>query len=493
MRLMQYSVDDMPRREFLQASLKGGIALAATPTLMTGLLTAMEARGAAPKPELDPQMLNRIIQAALKKGGDFAEVYIENRISRDILMEESKVKQAVFGISQGAGVRVLSGDKTGYAYTDEVTEEKLKRAAEVASYVAQGSKPSKPVDVRNAERPSFITVKVGLDSVADARRIEVMKRADQAALSFDPRIKMASISYYDEVRGRTISNSEGLLLSDELPLLFFIVQTLGVGNNTRHMGRERLSMHAGFEMFDMVTPEEVARRCARESIAMLSAEDCPAGKTDVVMQNGWGGVLVHEAIGHPLEADNIAKQVGTFTDKMGQKVARDIFTMVDDGSRPGARGTTNFDDEGTPMKRNVLIEKGVLKLFMTDILSAKQLKMMRTGNGRRESFRYPPIPRMTNTFIDKGTDRPEDILAATTGMFNFTCRESYLIEDGKKTKPVKGATLIGSCMDIISNIDAVGNDLDFGPGICGKGQNAEVNAGQPTVRIRGINVGGTRA
>jgi len=288
------------------------------------------------------------------------------------------------------------------------------------------------------------------------------------------------------------------------------VQTLGAGNNARHMGRERLSMHAGFEMFDNVTPEEVARRSARESIAMLSAEACPAGKMDVVMQNGWGGVLVHEAIGHPLEADNIAKQVGAFTGKMGRKVARDIFTMVDDGSQPGARGTTNFDDEGSPMRRNVLIEKGVLKLYMTDILSAKQLDLPRTGNGRRESFRFPPIPRMTNTFIDRGTDKPEDILASTqkgiyvqslsggsvnptTGMFNFTCRESYLIEDGKKTKPVKGATLIGSCMDIISNIDAVGDDLDFGPGICGKGQSAEVNAGQPTVRIRGINVGGTRA
>ncbi|MBZ5498476.1 MAG: TldD/PmbA family protein [Acidobacteriia bacterium] len=510
MRPMQYFVADMPRREFLQASFKGGIALAATPTLMTNLLSAMESTAGGAKPAPDPQMLNRVIQAALQKGGEFAEVYVENRISRDILMEESKVKQAVFGISQGAGVRVISGDKTGYAYTDEISEDKLKRAAEVASYVAQGSKASNPVNVRRAGRASFITVKVPLENVADARRIEVMKRADQAALSYDPRIKMASISYYDEVRGRTIANSEGLLLSDELPLLFFIVQTLGVGNNTRHMGRERLSMHAGFEMFDQVTPEEVARRCARESIAMLSAEDCPAGKMDIVMQNGWGGVLVHEAVGHPLEADNIAKQVGTFTGKMGQKVASDIFTMVDDGSLANSRGTTNFDDEGTPMKRNVLIEKGVLKSFMTDILSARQLKMERTGNGRRESFRFPPIPRMTNTFIDNGKDKPEDILASTskgiyvqslsggsvnptTGMFNFTCRESYLIENGKKTRPVKGATLIGSCTDIISNIDAVGNDLDHGPGICGKGQNAEVNAGQPTVRIRSINVGGSRA
>ena len=503
-------IADMPRREFLQASLKGGVALAASPSLMASLLSAMEGRAAPAKLDLDPQMLNRIIRAALQKGGDFAEVYVENRISRDILMEESKVKQAVFGISQGAGVRVIAGEKTGYAHTDEISEDKLKRAAEVASYVARGSKPSAPAALRKAGRPSFISVRVPLQDVADARRIEIMQRADQAALSYDPRIRMASISYYDEIRGRTIANSEGLLLNDELPLLFFIVQTLGAGNNTRHMGRERLSMHAGFEMFDRVKPEEVARACARESIAMLAAEDCPAGKMDIVMQNGWGGVLVHEAVGHPLEADNIARQVGVFTGKMGQKVASEIFTMVDDGSIPNARGTTNFDDEGTPMRRNVLIEKGVLKLFMSDILSAKQLKMTRTGNGRRESFRNVPIPRMTNTFIDNGNDKPEDILASTpkgiyvqslsggsvnptTGMFNFTCREAYLIENGKKTRPVKGATLIGSCLDIISNIDAVGNDLDFGPGICGKGQNAEVNAGQPTVRIRGINVGGTRA
>jgi len=510
MKPANHFIADMPRRDFLQASLKGGVALAASPSLMASLLSAMEGGAAAAKLDPDPQMLNRIIRAALQKGGDFAEVYVENRIARDILLEESKVKQAVFGISRGAGVRVIAGDKTGYAYTDEISEDKLKRAAEVASYVARGSKPSAPVALQKASRPSFVSVTVPLQDVADARRVEIMQRADQAALSHDPRIRMASISYYDEIRGRTIANSEGLLLNDELPLLFFIVQTLGVGANTRHMGRERLSMHAGFEMFDRVKPEEVARACARESIAMLAAEDCPAGKMDIVMQNGWGGVLVHEAVGHPLEADNIARQIGVFTGKMGQKVASDIFTMVDDGSIPNARGTTDFDDEGTPMRRNVLIEKGVLKLFMTDFLSARQLKMARTGNGRRESFRNMPIPRMTNTFIDNGRDKPEDILASTpkgiyvqslsggsvnptTGMFNFTCREAYLIENGKKTRPVKGATLIGSCLDIISNIDAVGNDLDFGPGICGKGQNAEVNAGQPTVRIRGINVGGTRA
>jgi len=503
-------VTDIPRREFLQKTVKGGLALAATPALMSSLLSCGGSTNSKVKLDIDPQLLNKTIKLALENGGEFAEVYVENRISRNIRMEESKFKSAVFGISQGAGVRVISGDKTGYAYTDEITEEKLARAAEVASYIAKGSKTIAPQDIHEGERDSYVTVKIPLQDVADQKRLDVMKRANQAALDYDSQIKMAYITYYDEVRARTIANSEGLLLSDELPLLFFIVQTLGEGNNTRHMSRERLSRHSGFEMFDEVTPEQVALTAAKEAIVMLDAKDCPAGKMDIVMQNGWGGVLVHEAVGHPLEADNIAKKIGAFTGKLGQKVASDVFTMVDDGSLPNFRGTINFDDEGTPVKRNVLIENGVLVKYMTDILSAKQINMERTGNGRRESFRYIPIPRMTNTFIDKGTDKPEDILASTkeglfvkslsggsvnpiTGMFNFTCREAWLIEDGKLTTPVKGATLVGSCEEIISNIDAVGDDLDFGPGICGKGQAAEVTAGQPTVRIRGMNVGGSKA
>jgi TldD protein len=506
-----YWIQDIPRRKFLEMGLKGGLAIAASPSLLSRLQAFP---GQGPKPSdvrisLDPGVLNKTLRKALEKGGDFADVYVEKRIARTILLEESKFKSAVFGISQGAGVRIISGDKTGYAYSDELTEEKLLRAAEVASAVARGAKAAKPLDIREGRRRSFITVKLPLGEVADQKRLDVMTRAHQAALDYDKRITMASVSYYDEVRGRTLANSEGLLLSDELPLLFFILQTLGVGNGTQHMGRERLSRHAGFEMFDEVTPEKVAQACARESIVMLEAKDAPAGKMDVVMQNGWGGVLVHEAVGHPLEADNIAKKIGVFTGKLGQKVAHPAFTMIDDGSMPNARGTTNFDDEGTAMTRNVLIRNGVLEKYMTDILSARQIKMERTGNGRRESFRNIPIPRMTNTFIDNGQDKPADILASTksgiyvqslsggsvnpiTGVFNFTCREAYLIENGKKTTPVKGATLIGNCLDIIRNIDAVGNDLEFGPGICGKGQSAEVTAGQPTVRIRGINVGGSK-
>jgi TldD protein len=380
----------------------------------------------------------------------------------------------------------------------------------VASYVARNGTQIKPVSISEITLPSFVTVKQPLNEIADERRIEIIKRADQAARDYDQRIKMAMVDYNDEIRSRVIATSEGIYLRDELPLLFFIVQAMSDDGKARHMARERLSKHSGLEMFENVTPETVARNAAREAIAMLAAEDAPAGIMDVVMQNGWGGVLVHEAVGHPLEADNIAKGIGAFTGKMGQKVASDCFTMIDDGTLPNFRGTINFDDEGTVAKRNVLIEGGVLKGFMTDVLSAKQLSMERTGNGRRESFRFIPIPRMTNTFIDAGKDNPEDILSSTkkgiyvqslsggsvnpvTGVFNFTCREAYVIENGRKINPIKGATLIGSCMDVISNIDAVGNDLDFGPGICGKGQAAEVSAGQPTVRIRGINVGGSKA
>ncbi|TSA38419.1 MAG: TldD/PmbA family protein [Porphyromonadaceae bacterium] len=506
-----YFVRDIPRRKFLEMSLKGGLVLAASSPLMTQFLSSCSTgNSTAPGFAIDQSILNKVIAKALEKGGDFADVYIENRVSRQIVMEESKFKSGLYGISQGAGVRVISGNKTGYAYTEEITEEKLLRAAEVASFVALNARMANPVSISETNRQSFITVQQPLGGIADEKRIDIMKRADQAAMDYDKRIKMALVNYYDEVRGRVIANSEGVYLKDELPMMFFIVQTMSDDGKARHLSRERLSKHMGFEMFDQFTPEMVAKRAAREAIAMLDAQDAPAGMMDVVMQNGWGGVLVHEAVGHPLEADNIAKKIGAFTGKVGQKVASEVFTMVDDGSIPNARGTINFDDEGTQTKRNVLIEKGILKGYMSDILSAKQLSMERTGNGRRESFQYIPIPRMTNTFIANGSSNPADILSSTkkgiyvqslsggsvnpvTGVFNFTCREAYLIEKGKKTVPIKGATLIGSCLDVISNVDAVGNDLDFGPGICGKGQNAEVDAGMPTVRIRGINVGGSRA
>ncbi|MCX6224324.1 MAG: TldD/PmbA family protein [Bacteroidia bacterium] len=328
----QYFVRDMPRRKFLEMSFKGGLVLAASSPLLTQFLSSCSTgtTGSAGL-SIDKSILNKVIAKALEKGGDFADVYIENRVSRQIVMQESKFKSGLYGISQGAGVRVISGNKTGYAYTEEITEEKLLRAAEVASFVALNGKITAPASISVTQRPSFITVQQPLGNIADEKRIEIMKRADQAAMDYDKRIKMAMINYYDEVRGRVIANSEGVYLRDELPMMFFIVQTMSDDGKARHMSRERLSKHAGFEMFDQFKPEMVAKRAAREAIAMLDAQDAPAGMMDVVMQNGWGGVLVHEAVGHPLEADNIAKKIGAFTGKVGQKVASEVFTMVGPG------------------------------------------------------------------------------------------------------------------------------------------------------------------
>jgi len=316
MKIEEHSIRDIPRRRFLELGMKGGLLIAASPALLSQLVSCSSRNAASPGLNIDNATLGKVIARALSRGGDFADIYLENRISRQITMEESQFRGGLYGISQGAGVRVISGNKTGYAYTDEITEAKLLRAAEVASYVAQNGSPATPVNITSASRPSFVTVKLPLDEISDEKRIEIIKRADQAAKDYDPRIKMAMIEYNDEVRSRVIANSEGLYLRNELPLLFFIVQVMSDNGSARHMARERLSLHSGFEMFDTVTPETVARNAAREAVAMLDAEDAPAGMMDVVMQNGWGGVLVHEAVGHPLEADNIAKEVGAFTGKL---------------------------------------------------------------------------------------------------------------------------------------------------------------------------------
>ena len=507
-----FFVGDIPRRKFLEMGVKGGLAIAASPVLIKELL-AKAGPGDLPAagPALDKAMLDRVVARALDKGGEFADVYVEHRISRNILMEESKFKKRRVRHQPGRrrpghrrrqnGIRLHGRNRRGG----------LLRAAEVASFIARGSAAVTPGPGPGGHRPPvYITVKLPLGRNRRREAAGRLRRANQAALDHDKRIKMASVSYYDEVRGRTIANSEGLYLSDELPLLFFIVQVLSEGNNTRHMGRERLSRHSGFEMFDEVTPEQVARTAAREAIVMLEAKDAPAGKMDVVMQNGWGGVLVHEAVGHPARGRQHRQE-----DRRLHRQARPEGRQRrlhhdrrrDAPQFPGDDQLRRRGDAGEAERPDREGRSGQVH----DRHPVGQAdRQERTGNGRRESFRYLPIPRMTNTFIDKGKDKPADILASTksgiyvqglsggsvdptTGVFNFTCREAYLIEDGRKTTPVKGATLIGNCLEIIQNIDAVGDDLDFGPGICGKGQAAEVTAGQPTVRIRGINVGGTRA
>ncbi len=367
-----FSVEDIPRRRFLELGIKGGIALAAAPSLMSCLKKAGEAPPAAKFPLAD---LNKVIQRALSKGGEFGEVYIENRISRSILLEEGKFKSAVFGISRGAGVRVISGDKTGYAYTDDLTRRPFLRAADVASYVARGAQ-GRRAGRHQGREAAVLRHRQG--PAPDRGRREA-PRDHEAGPRSGPGLRSPGQDGLDRLlrrgprpgpsptaRASTSRTSCRSSSSSSRPWR--------TGNGTSHMGRERLSRHAGIEMFDDLKPEDAARTCAREAVTMLEAKDAPAGKMDVVMQNGWGGVLVHEAVGHPLEGDNIARETGVFVGKLGQTVAGPKFTMVDDGTLPCFRGTTNYDDEGTPMKRNVLIQEGMLVKYMTDILSAKQIR-----------------------------------------------------------------------------------------------------------------------
>ncbi len=336
-----------------------------------------------------------------------------------------------------------------------------------------------------------------------------MKTAEEAARSHSDIVKQVELTYYDQSQKRIIANSNGLRIENDVPLIWIVIEVLGEKNGVRHMGRSRLSAHQGFEFFDHNDVVKAAKEAAEEAVVMMDAKPAPSGMMPVVIKCGWGGVLIHEAVGHGLEGDAVYKGLSIYSDKLGKKVGSDLVTMIDDSSWPNARGTTSFDDEGTPGKRNVLIEKGIVTGFMQDLISAKKLGMEPTGNGRRESYRFFPIPRMTNTFLDNGQSDPKDIVAQTksgiyidalsggsvdtvSGQFNFIVREAHLIENGKITAPVRGATLIGKGIDVLMNIDAVGNDLDLGAGTCGKGQWVPVTAGLPTVRIaKGMTVGGT--
>ena len=505
----------LSRRSFLEKGLKGGALLIATPSIMNNLFSMNRESSIAEiaSATLAKEEIEKLLKIALAKGADFSEVYVENRQSTSINMEEEKIKSVHFGISQGVGIRVIKANKTGYAYSDDFTFSKLEEAAKVASYIAAGEmKTEEPINISKKKMPSYVTVQIPLESIVEDKKLNLVRKADAAARAYDKRIIQAYIEYYDEIKERVIANSQGLWVENKLPLLWFVVQALSSHQGKSHMGRKRLSEHSGFEFFQKYNVKEAAQEAAREAIAMLEAREAPAGEMSVVIGNGWGGVLVHEAIGHGMEGDGVYKKASIYADKLGQKVATPLVNLIDDGSLPNYRGTTDFDDEGTPGSRSVLIEKGILKGYMHDLLSAKLLKMEPSGNGRRESFHYYPQPRMTNTFMENGAHTPEEIIKATkkgifvqslsggsvnpaTGQFNFDVREAYMIEDGKKTYPVRDATLIGRGFEVLQNIDMVANDLGFGPGICGKGsQWCEVTAGQPTIRIaRNIKVGGTRA
>ncbi len=457
--------------------------------------------------------LERYLAAALSRGGDFADLYFEYQSTSSLLMDESLIKSASQGISAGVGVRVLSGERTGYAYSDDLAPEKILRAAETAAHIASGPARTQIVGLRGtAGRPTLYPVVLAPTDAGLAAKLQLVERADRAARGHDARIVQVRVGYADEVKWVLIAASDGTEAADYQPLARMSVFCLARDGQLVQRGNSGGGGRVDLDFFErQLTPEELAGRAAREAIQQLQARACPAGEMTVVLGPGWPGVLLHEAIGHGLEADFNRKGTSAFSGLIGQQVASPICTVVDDGTLPGRRGSLNIDDEGAPTHCTALIENGVLRGYMQDHLSAGIMGAHATGNGRRQSYAHMPMPRMTNTYMLPGDDDPADIIRGvkhglyavnfgggqvdiTNGKFVFSASESYLIEDGHITAPVRGATLIGNGPDVLTRVRRIGNDLQLDPGIgmCGKdGQWVPVGVGIPTVQIDRLTVGGT--
>ncbi len=445
---------------------------------------------------------------------DYADLYFESRVSESVSMEEGIVKRVAKSVSQGVGVRATAGEKTGFAYSDELSAKDLALAAETARYIANSPQGAQSLPVAGRTKPArdLYPADRPVTDIATAERVQLLNLIDAEARRYDPRIVNVMASFNMEYKRVLVATTEGLLIGDVQPLTRLQVTCIAEEKGNRQIGSFGGGGRVGFTYYQEENRyAHYAREAARQAILNLSAVEAPAGVMPVVLAGGWPGILLHEAIGHGLEADFNRRKTSAFSNLLGKRVASDVCTIVDDGTIPFRRGSLNMDDEGTPTGKTVLIEKGVLRGYITDRLNARLMGIPLTGNGRRESFQSVPLPRMTNTFMLAGESEPQDILRSvkrglyavsfgggqvdiTNGKFVFSASEAYLIEDGKVTKPVKGATLIGSGPDILTKVSMVGHDLklDEGIGTCGKdGQSVPVGVGLPTIRIDEITVGGT--
>ncbi len=446
---------------------------------------------------------------------DYADLYFESSVSESVSMEEGIVKRAGKSVSQGVGVRATAGEKTGFAYSDELTRRDLEIAADTARYIANSPQgdTSVPAPRRVRATRDLYPAETSVTEIATRDRVELLDRIDAEARRYDPRIKNVLASFNTEHKVVVVATSDGLLVGDVQPLSRLQVTCIAEEGGNRQIGTYGGGGRIGFAFYqEQDRFLRYAREAARQAILNLSAVETPAGVMPVVLAGGWPGILLHEAIGHGLEADFNRRRTSAFTNLMGRRVASEVCTIVDDGTLPFRRGSLNMDDEGTPTSRTVLIERGVLRGYITDRLNARLMGIPLTGNGRRESFQSIPLPRMTNTFMLAGESDPQEIIRSvrrglyavsfgggqvdiTNGKFVFSASEAYLIEDGAVTRPVKGATLIGNGPEILTKVSMVGHDLklDEGIGTCGKdGQTVPVGVGLPTIRVDEITVGGTQ-
>lgn len=461
---------------------------------------------------LSSSVLESCLGEALSAGGDYADLYFEAVSSTSLSVDESLVKSASQGVSTGCGIRVVSGDRTGYAYTDSLEADHLLRAARTAALIASGPARQPVAGFRQTAAPDLYPIPGAESDSGIQRKLALVLRADKAARAYDSRVVQVRAGFRDELRRILIAASDGTFASDTQPLARFSVFVIAKEAERSSRGTSGGGGRVEIDYFENEkTPEHFAREAARQAILQLNAVPAPAGEMEVVLGPGWPGILLHEAVGHGLEADFNRKKTSAFAGLVGQRVAGPKVTVVDNGTLPSRRGSLNVDDEGSATQQTVLIENGILKGYMSDKLSARLMGIADTGNGRRESYQHIPMPRMTNTYMLAGEDSPEDILHSvkrgiyavnfgggqvdiTNGKFVFSASEAYLVEDGKITAPVRDATLIGNGPDALKQVSMVGNDLalDEGVGTCGKeGQNVPVGVGMPTIKLDRMTVGGT--
>jgi len=467
---------------------------------------------------VDHRSLSATLGTALERRVDHADLFFEYTTADSVALEEGIVKTGDRSVSQGVGVRVQAGERQGYAHSDEITVESLRIAARTARAISEGPGPGRAVTIHGSvpRHRDLYPVASPPTEASVERKVALLSEIDAYARNLDPRVSQVMASIVAQHRVVLVAASDGTLVGDVRPLVRLNVQVIAgdAAGGRRESGYQ--GMGGRYEIERVLDPKAwrpLAAEAVRMACLNLDAVPCPAGTMDVVLGPGWPGVLLHEAVGHGLEGDFNRKKTSAFADRIGERVAAPGVTVVDDGTLPSRRGSLNFDDEGTPTQRTVLIEDGILRGYLQDRLNARLMGMAATGNGRRESYAHLPMPRMTNTFMLAGSEPPEDIVRSvqrglyavsfsggqvdiTSGKFVFSANEAYLIEDGRIGRPVKGATLIGNGPDALLRVSRIGNnlELDRGVGTCGKdGQSVPVGVGMPTIRLDALTVGGTQA
>jgi TldD protein len=460
---------------------------------------------------LDRNLAADVLRAARRRGGSFAELFVEEKVSTSIRLDDGKVEELTTGLDRGAGVRVADGSSYGYAFSNRLDRDALFAAADAASAALRAGAAGGVTDLREALGKGTNRVERPAAAMPSIDKVSLLRELDDAARSYSSEVVQVVGIYGDSLQRRLIATSDGLWASEERPRIRMVAQVVARRGDNIQTGLHGPAACAGAEFLDTHGPRSTAEVAARRAVTMLDSKPAPAGEMTVVLAPGMGGVLFHEAVGHPLEADAVDKEASIYRGLIGTKCASELINGVDDATVPNGWGSFDFDDEGTASERTTLFTDGVLQGFLYDRLRADKDGVASTGNGRRESYEHPPVPRMTNTYILNGASDAADILSSTgsgvyvtslgggqvnpaTGDFVFGVSEGFLIENGRVANPVRGANLIGRAIEVMSAVDAVAADFDTWEGVCGKdGQAAPVGSGSPTLRISRITVGGTGA